>query len=209
MSAAGSDPADRVSLDESVNRLLLVVLESLTPEQRVPFILHDVLGVPFGEVAEVVGGSTESSRRLARSARRQIQHHEELRMAGPSHRRLLRRLLAGLEACDEQAVRATLCGNVDMMIDAGGGGEAADAATAVRGSRQAARRLVQLVAGTPTTTAAERQVNGRAGIVFSRANRVVGVLSAEPGIDDDTAVEAFATIWIVIDPGKLGHWNAE
>src|SRR5580700_9075162 len=68
----GADPADRVTLDESVNMAFLVVLESMTPAQRVAFILHDVFGYSFAEVAEIVGRTPAACRQLASSARRRI-----------------------------------------------------------------------------------------------------------------------------------------
>src|SRR4029450_4256804 len=66
------DPADRVTLDESVNMAFLVVLESMTPAERVAFMLHDVFGYPFGEVAEMVGRTPAACRQLASSARRRV-----------------------------------------------------------------------------------------------------------------------------------------
>ena len=69
---AAADPADRVTLDESVNMAFLVVLESMTPAERVAFILHDVFGYPFAEVAEIVGRTPAACRQLASSARRRV-----------------------------------------------------------------------------------------------------------------------------------------
>src|SRR5690348_10645782 len=66
------DPADRVTLDESVSMAFLVVLESMTPAERVAFVLHDVFGYPFAEVAEVVGRTPAACRQLASSARRRL-----------------------------------------------------------------------------------------------------------------------------------------
>jgi DNA-directed RNA polymerase specialized sigma24 family protein len=66
------DPADRVTLDESVSMAFLVVLESMTPAERVAFILHDVFRYSFAEVAEIVGRTPAASRQLASSARRRI-----------------------------------------------------------------------------------------------------------------------------------------
>jgi len=66
------DPADRVTLDESVNMAFLVVLESMTPAERVAFILHDVFRYSFPEVAEIVGRTPAACRQLASSARRRI-----------------------------------------------------------------------------------------------------------------------------------------
>src|SRR6202453_3326671 len=66
------DPADRVALDESVSMAFLVVLESMTPAERVAFILHDVFGYPFAEVAEITGRTPAACRQLASTARRRI-----------------------------------------------------------------------------------------------------------------------------------------
>src|ERR1700716_2700820 len=65
-------PADRVTLDESVSMAFLVVLESMTPAERVAFILHDVFRYPFAEIAEIVGRTPAACRQLASSARRRI-----------------------------------------------------------------------------------------------------------------------------------------
>src|SRR5215831_7897219 len=70
--SATADPADRVTLDESVNMAFLVVLESMTPAERIAFILHDVFRYPFAEVAEVAGRSPAACRQLASSARRRV-----------------------------------------------------------------------------------------------------------------------------------------
>ena len=69
---AASDPADRVTLDESVNMAFLVVLDSMTPAERVAFILHDVFRYPFAEVAGIVGRTPAACRQLASAARRRI-----------------------------------------------------------------------------------------------------------------------------------------
>jgi hypothetical protein len=69
---AVGDPADRVTLDDSISTALLVVLESMTPAERVAFVLHDVFAMPFGEIAEVVGRTPAACRRLATSARRRV-----------------------------------------------------------------------------------------------------------------------------------------
>src|SRR5580692_11100755 len=67
-----ADPADRVTLDESVSMAFLVVLESMTPAERVAFVLHDVFRYPFAEVAEITGRTPAACRQLASSARRRI-----------------------------------------------------------------------------------------------------------------------------------------
>src|SRR5690349_17041016 len=67
------DPADRVTLDESISMAFLVVLESMTPGERVAFILHDVFRYPFADIAEIVGRTEAACRKLASSARRRVQ----------------------------------------------------------------------------------------------------------------------------------------
>src|SRR5215472_4078371 len=69
---AAADPADRVTLDESVGMAFLVVLESMTPAERVAFILHDIFGYPFADVAEITGRTPAACRQLATSARRRV-----------------------------------------------------------------------------------------------------------------------------------------
>ena len=77
------DPADRVTLDESVSYALLTVLEQLSPAERTAFVLHDVFDVPFGDVAEVVGRTPEAVRQLASRARRHVKR-ERPRFAASS-----------------------------------------------------------------------------------------------------------------------------
>jgi RNA polymerase sigma factor (sigma-70 family) len=86
------DPADRVTLDESVSMAFLVMLQSMTPAERVAFILHDVFRYPFAEVAEITGRTPAACRQLASSARRRIREaqapatHQPIRPAssGPT-----------------------------------------------------------------------------------------------------------------------------
>ena len=95
------DPADRVTLDETVSYALLTVLEQLTPAERTAFVLHDVFDVPFGEVAEIVGRSPDSVRQLASRARRHVTRERPRRPVSPAeHRRLV-------EAFTRAARRAT------------------------------------------------------------------------------------------------------
>ncbi|WP_461030933.1 RNA polymerase sigma factor SigJ, partial [Streptomyces sparsus] len=100
--APDNDPADRVTLDESVSMALLIVLERLTPAERAAFLLHDVFGMPFQEVADVVGRSPAAVRQLASRARR---HVEQERPRLPPTRAEQRALVAAF---------ATACGTGDL-----------------------------------------------------------------------------------------------
>lgn len=196
--------ADRVSLDESVNRLLQVALESLTVEQRVAFILHDVFGVPFGGVGDVVGRTAASSRELTRSARQQIQQRQRLQAPDGHHREVVCALLAGCNAQDEAAVKSTLHAGVTALIDSGGKVAAGreSCGEPVRGADRVAGLVMRLVARVPGISISEQSVNGYTGLVFRREGRAVGVLSA------NVVGERILDIWIVVDPDKLRHWNA-
>ena len=80
--APPADPLDRVTLDETVSTALLLVLESMTPAERVAFVLHDVFAVPFDEIAETVGRTPAACRQLAASGRRRIEASRMRRAAG-------------------------------------------------------------------------------------------------------------------------------
>jgi RNA polymerase sigma-70 factor, ECF subfamily len=119
---AGEDPADRVTLDESVRMALLVVLEQLTPPERVAFVLHDVFRLSFEEVGEVVGRTAAACRQLASRARRRIQADEAARFevdpAGEAA--VAERFLTALRDGDIPAITAALDPDVVMRADSGG-----------------------------------------------------------------------------------------
>jgi RNA polymerase sigma-70 factor (ECF subfamily) len=83
----GQDPAERLTLDESVSMALLVVLESLTRAERCAFLLHDVFGYPFAEVAAIVGRSPQAARQLATRARRAVEAGRPRQPADPEQQR--------------------------------------------------------------------------------------------------------------------------
>ena len=86
-SELGVDPAGRVDLDESVSMAMLVVLESLSPAERSAFLLHDVFGYSFPEVADVVGRTPEATRQLATRARHAVEARRPRYPAAPDQQR--------------------------------------------------------------------------------------------------------------------------
>src|SRR5215472_14665786 len=114
------DPADRVTLDESVNMAFLVVLESMTPAERVAFILHDVFRYSFAEVAEIVGRTPAACRQLASSARRRIRASQA--PASPTSRQagIIRAFKAAWEARDIDALVGLLDPDATATGDGGG-----------------------------------------------------------------------------------------
>jgi len=119
--AADADPADRVTLDESVSLALLFVLERLSPAERTAFILHDVFAFSFEEIAEVVGRTPQAARQLASRARR---HVVEARPRHPGSAEQQRRLVQAFAAAagegDVGALLEVLAPNVVMRADGGG-----------------------------------------------------------------------------------------
>jgi len=131
------DPADRVTLDESVSYALLTVLEQLSPAERTAFVLHDVFDVPFGDVAKVVGRTPEAVRQLASRARRHVKR-EGPRFAASrdEHDRAVRAFAQAVAEGNLEGLVAVL--DPDVVWTSDGGGRARRAhADARRGARRA------------------------------------------------------------------------
>jgi RNA polymerase sigma-70 factor (ECF subfamily) len=158
------DPADRVTLDESVSYALLTVLEHLSPAERTAFVLHDVFDVPFDEVASVVGRTPEAVRQLASRARRHV------RTSGPrfaasrdEHDRAVRAFASAVAEGDIEGLLAVLDPAVVWTSD--GGGLASAARRPVRGGPRVARAWAALTprfVGDPI----EVSLNGRLGLLL-------------------------------------------
>jgi RNA polymerase sigma-70 factor, ECF subfamily len=78
------DPADRITLDESISMAFLVVLESMTPAERVTFVLHDVFRYSYAEIAQIVGRTPAACRKLASLGRRRIETSTRSRRRRPN-----------------------------------------------------------------------------------------------------------------------------
>jgi len=132
------DPADRITLDESVSMALLVVLERLSPAERTAFLLHDVFGFGFGEVARVVGRTPAAVRQLAARARK---HVDDGRPRFPPTDAEQRTLVAAFaDACrsgDLERLVALLDPRVEWRADGGGKVSAARPARPARGTWRA------------------------------------------------------------------------
>jgi RNA polymerase sigma-70 factor (ECF subfamily) len=194
-----TDPADRITLDESVNMAFLVVLESMTPAERVAFVLHDVFRYSFAEVAEIVGRTPAACRQLASSARRRIRVSRA--PATPAARRaaIVRDFKQAWEAKDIDALIGLLDPDVTAIGD--GGGLVSAELRPVRGSAQVARVLVDVVGGAPDLTVVRRTVNGQPGLVAQLDGVTVTVLAF------DVAGDRITRIWAVRNPEKLRPWT--
>ena len=136
---ATADPADRVTLDESVNMAFLVVLESMTPAERVAFVLHDVFRYPFAEVAEIVGRTPAACRQLASSARRRIRAAQAPATPAARQADIVRDFKQAWEAKDIDALIGLL--DPDATVIADGGGLVGAVLRPVEGGEQIARSL--------------------------------------------------------------------
>jgi RNA polymerase sigma-70 factor (ECF subfamily) len=162
---ASDDPADRVTLDESVSYALLTVLEQLSPAERTAFVLHDVFDMPFGEVAGVVGRSPDAVRQLASRARRHVQR-ERPRFAASRHEhdRTVRAFAQAVAHGNLEGLVAVLDPEVVWTSD--GGGRATAVRRPVRGGTRVARAWAAL-SRTFVHEPAETELNGRLGLVLA------------------------------------------
>ncbi|HUN35269.1 MAG TPA: RNA polymerase sigma factor SigJ [Trebonia sp.] len=195
------DPADRVTLDESVSMAFLVMLESMTPPERVAFILHEVFRYPFAEVAAMTGRSPAACRQLASSARRRIRAGRA--PATPAARRadVVRAFKAAWEAKDINAIVGLLERDATAIAD--GGGLALTFLSPIEGSEQIARAWVEIANRAPAgMTILERTVNGQPGLVAQQDGVTVTVFAF------DVADSRIRNIWVVRNPDKLRRWTA-
>jgi RNA polymerase sigma-70 factor (ECF subfamily) len=177
----------------------LVVLESMTPAERVAFILHDVFGYPFTEIARIVGRTPAACRQLASSGRRRVRSARP--PAAPTARQaaIIRDFKSAWQANDVAALIALL--DSDATITADGGGLATAALHPIEGAAQIARYLAGIAARAPALTILERTVNGQPGLIAQHNGTTVSVFAF------DITGEHITHIWAIRNPGKLRPWT--
>ncbi|MFE2531037.1 RNA polymerase sigma factor SigJ [Streptomyces sp. NPDC059371] len=194
------DPADRVTLDESVSLAFLVVLESMTPAERVAFVLHDVFCHSFAEVAEIVGRTPAACRQLASSARRRVRAARP--PAGPAARStgVVSAFKDAWEAKDIDALIGLL--DPDATAIADGGGLAQSFLHPIEGGERIAHAWAGLAdRRRDGMTLLERTVNGQPGLVAQQDGVIVTVLAFE------VAGDRIRHIWVMRNPEKLRRWT--
>ncbi|HET6735056.1 RNA polymerase sigma factor SigJ [Mycobacterium sp.] len=194
-----ADPADRVTLDESINMAFLVVLESMTPAERVAFILHDVFRYPFAEVAEIVGRTPAACRQLATSARRRIGASQAAPTPTSQQAGIVKDFKQAWEAKDINALVSILDPEATAIADSGGLAKAH--LHPIEGSEQIARAYVDIAGLAPNLTLLERTVNGQPGLVAQIDGVTVTVYAFD--IEDGR----IKRIWAVRNPEKLRTWT--
>ena len=199
MGGTSVDPADRVTLDESVSMAFLVVLESMTPAERVAFVLHDVFGYPFPEVAEITGRTPAACRQLASSARRRVRSWQAPTVPAARQAGLVRDFKKAWEARNIDALIVLLDPEATAIGD--GGGLVSAALRPVEGAEQIARFFVGRASAVPGLRILERTVNGQPGLVAERDGVTVAVYAF------DIAGDQIKHIWAILNPDKLRPWT--
>ncbi|WP_433414115.1 RNA polymerase sigma factor SigJ [Microtetraspora malaysiensis] len=195
------DPADRVTLDESVSMAFLVVLESMTPAERVAFVLHDVFCHSFTEVAEIVGRTPAACRQLASSARRRVRASQPPATPAAQQAGIVRDFKQAWEAKDIEALVGLLDPDATMVSD--GGGLVSSVLHPIEGSEKIARYIIAIADLAPNLAILERTVNGQPGLVAQHNGVTVTVAAFDvPG-------NRIKHIWAVRNPEKLWPWTAE
>jgi RNA polymerase sigma-70 factor (ECF subfamily) len=171
------DPADRVTLDETVSYALLVVLESLTPAERTAWVLHDVFGMPFTEIAGVVGRTHQAVRQLAARARAHLESQQpRLDVASTEHDQAVTAFLEAAAGGDLHALLAVL--DPDVVCTSDGGGKVSAARRPVLGADRVARFLLGIGAKVlPDETIEIISVNGASGLGLRRGDVLTAVVS--------------------------------
>jgi RNA polymerase sigma-70 factor (ECF subfamily) len=202
VTAEGDDPAARAELADSLSVAFLVLLESLTPEQRAVFLLRDVFDYPYDRIAEIVGKGEAATRQLAVRARREVERGRPRFETEPEQQdRLATSFFAAAEEGDLGALEALLAADVELHGD--GGGKVPALARPLRGRDRVARTLAAWAragARFGGFTPQVARLNGAPGAIFRAPDgSVLSVLVLEIGGGEIRRVSS------IVNPDKLGH----
>jgi RNA polymerase sigma factor (sigma-70 family) len=199
---ADDDPARKLEMADSLSLAFLVLLESLSPEQRAAFLLREIFNEPYDRIAEIVGTSEQNARQLVTRARRHVEERRPRFEASRQQRdELASRFFAAAEGGDLEALEELLAH--DVVLHGDGGGKVPAITRAVHGRTRVARTLIaglRTVARTGALTLRRQEVNGQAGaLLFDREGRVAGVMILDVADGQVQGVSA------IVNPDKLGH----
>jgi len=194
------DPARHAETADSLSLAMLVLLESLSPEQRAVLLLHDVFDYGYREIASIVGKSEDNVRQLATRARRHVgERRPRFQTTREQRDELARRFFAAAEQGDVAGLEALLAHDVELTGD--GGGKVPAITRPLRGRSRIARLLgnwMRLSAGHPGVSLRPVEVNGGAGALFlDEDDRLLGVMSLD--IEDGQ----ITSIRSIVNPDKL------
>ncbi|MEV6136002.1 sigma-70 family RNA polymerase sigma factor [Nocardia sp. NPDC051990] len=205
-----SDPLEAVVRKQECSLAAMVVLESLTPPQRVAVVLHDGLSVPFDEIAEILGISVEAARQLAVRARKSVAQAPPP-VPDVEHAAAVRMFMAALSAGDITAITAALHPDSVMIGDANG--TTSTAINVITGADKVARFFLGLLrkysfdgSSEPTLESEFATVNGQLGLVVHRVGPGYGRLEGPPRVVGFAVRDGL--VWGIYDlanPDKLSH----
>jgi RNA polymerase sigma factor (sigma-70 family) len=192
--ADGLDPEQEALLADSVGLALLVVLETLSPAERLAFVLHDMFGVPFDEIAPMVGRSSQAARQLASRARRRVRGEAPPPTADLARQReVVDAFFAAAREGDFDALVAVL--DPDVVLRADGGEQRPQVTIVARGAEAVAARAFTFAHLSPYARPA--LVNGAAGVVVAPHGRPFSVMGFTVAEGKIVAIDALA------DPERL------
>lgn len=196
------DPAVRAELADSLSLAFLVVLETLSPEQRAVLLLHDVFDYGYDEVARIVGKTEANVRQLAVRARRHVaERRPRFEVSSEQRDRLAERFFAAVQDGDVGALEALLAD--DVVLHGDGGGKAPQLARPVRGHHRVARTLsawLRQAKRLADGTLRGVKLNGQpAAFVLDRDGNLINVLVLE--IEQERVISVSS----IINPDKLRH----
>lgn len=193
------DPLDAVVRDDGVRLAALVVLDRLTPEQRVAFVLHDAFSVPFAEIADALGCTVATARQHASRGRKAAADADPPpRVALEEQREVLERFLRALATGDVNAVIGLL--HPDVVLVGDGGGKARTAARVVSGADKVARFILGLMRRYGAVEGRPALVNGDVGLVFGAQGELTPRVEAVVVRDGKVA-----GVYDMSNPDKLSH----
>jgi len=196
------DPARQAELGDSLSLAFLVVLESLSPEQRAVFLLREVFDYPYEEIAQIVGKSEDNARQLAVRARRHVdERRPRFETSREQRERLADRFFAAAQEGDLEGLETLLAH--DVVLHGDGGGKAPALARPLHGRHRVARALAAWARqgkrfGGVTVRRAE--VNGQPGaLMLDPDGNLISVMAL------DVAEGQVQGVSSVVNPDKLGH----
>jgi RNA polymerase sigma-70 factor, ECF subfamily len=199
---APADPADRVTLDDSVRLALLVMLQRLSPAERVVFVLHDIFSVPFESIAQTVGRPAATCRQLARRARQKIEDGQggvSFDVGAAEHREVTQKFIAACASGDLDGLLEVLA--PDAWGDFDAGPDDPRAIGVVRGAVRVARHLLYFWG--PPATLVTHPVAGQPALLGFTGRELSGVLVFTMR---DGLIQA---VHVIGDPRKLGFLSSQ
>jgi RNA polymerase sigma factor (sigma-70 family) len=191
---SGADPEHQAVLADAVGLALQVVLETLSPAERLAFVLHDMFAVPFEDIAPMIERSPAAARQLASRARRRVQGQAPAPDPDPAQqRRVVDAFFAAARDGDFDALVAVL--DPDVVLRADGGTARARQSIVIHGSREVAGQAVLAARLAPFVRPA--LINGTAGVVVVTGRQVQSIMAF-------TVVHGrIAAIEVLLDPERL------